>query len=431
MAASVTAIILRGDAQHLPLPDASVDLIVTSPPYYSLRSYQDGGKKLAGQVGAESTWQQYIHTLLDCTEEWIRVLKPSGSLFVNLDDKYSSATGPANGSSKRSTLVGTPVRYRATRGTPMPGVRPKSLLLLPERYRIAAIDRFGLIARAVIVWSKPNGLPESVTDRVRRSHEDWVHPVKQPRYYAAVDEIREPHTVKLQRRFSPQMRDRVERPAGVPTRSGQFQIWEEPSRGGNPLGKLPGSVWSIPTVPLRVPEHVAVDHFAAFPPELPYQLILGWSPPGICTVCGTGLVPITHVEGTTPRDMLNAQGPSSRHVAGGKQGLDYAGGHDVWRTRVRTGNNRCDCTPYVDHTGSGPRREYLFDGWTQPPATPAVVLDPFGGTGTVALVASVLGRVGITVDLSQDYCRLAQWRTTDPKQRARIEQRRVRKGQSI
>jgi DNA modification methylase len=64
--------------------------------------------------------------------------------------------------------------------------------MLPERYRIACLDQLGLTVRAVIVWSKPNGLPESVTDRVRRSHEDWVHLTKEPRYFAAVDEIREP-----------------------------------------------------------------------------------------------------------------------------------------------------------------------------------------------------------------------------------------------
>jgi len=57
-----------------------------------------------------------------------------------------------------------------------------------------------------------------------------------------------------------------------------------------------------------------------------------------------------------------------------------------------------------------------------PPTLPAVVLDPFGGTGTTALVASVLGRHGISVDRSADYCRLARWRTTDPGERARAMQ---------
>ena len=378
----MTALIIRGDAQHLPLPDASVDLIVTSPPYYSLRSYTDGGQKLAGQVGAESTWQQYIHKLLDCTEEWIRVLKPSGSLFVNLGDKYSSATGPANGSSKRS-------------------MRPKSLLLLPERYRIAAVDRFGLIARAVIVWQKPNGLPESVTDRVRRSHEDWVHLVKQPRYYSAVDEIREPHSSRSIARVATYGdRDRAlfpNRRYAVGDRSDSTDakgiLGFNRTGSLDPLGKLPGSVWSIPTAPLRVPEHVAVDHFAAFPPEIPYRLILGWSPPGICTVCGTGRKLVT-VNNATVNQRLAEQTVDRAAMSGG------TARSTLGRSAAESGRSAlgimCACTPYVDHPGA------------PPPTTPAVVLDPFGGTGTVAMVASVLGRVGITVDLSQDYCRLAQ-----------------------
>src|SRR5690606_35219945 len=139
------------------------------------------------------------------------------------------------------------------------------------------------ILRAEIVWSKPNGLPESATDRVRRSHEDWVHLTKQPRYYSAVDEIREPASD-------------YSRPNGV----------GRGPRGGqrprlmldtcNPLGKLPGSVWEIATEPLRVPAHLGVDHFAAFPTEWPRRIITGWSPPGICVECGEGRRPVAAVE---------------------------------------------------------------------------------------------------------------------------------------
>jgi DNA modification methylase len=85
----MTAIVMQGNAASLQLPDASVDLIVTSPPYFGLRSYQDGGEHLPGQVGAEDTPGKYLDALLECTAEWLRVLKPSGSLFVNLGDKYT------------------------------------------------------------------------------------------------------------------------------------------------------------------------------------------------------------------------------------------------------------------------------------------------------------------------------------------------------
>jgi DNA modification methylase len=76
----VSAVVLRGDAAHLPLPDASADLVVTSPPFWSLRSYTDGGEHYDGQIGAEETPRAYLEALWACTREWVRVLKPEGSL---------------------------------------------------------------------------------------------------------------------------------------------------------------------------------------------------------------------------------------------------------------------------------------------------------------------------------------------------------------
>ena len=94
--------ILRANALALPLADSSVDLVVTSPPYFGLRSYQDGGKHYEGQIGSEATPAEFIDALIAATREMARVLKPSGSIFVNLGDKMAN----------------------------------KSLMLLPERYRI-------------------------------------------------------------------------------------------------------------------------------------------------------------------------------------------------------------------------------------------------------------------------------------------------------
>lgn len=92
----MTAVVVRGDARRLPLPDASVDLIVTSPPFYALRSYTDGGEHYADQIGAEATPQEYLEALWECTAEWIRaralgVAKPppvppgQGSLFDDME----------------------------------------------------------------------------------------------------------------------------------------------------------------------------------------------------------------------------------------------------------------------------------------------------------------------------------------------------------
>lgn len=252
--------ILQGDARNLPLRDESVDIVVTSPPYFGLRDYG-----VDGQLGDEPSPREFLDALIECTAEMVRVLKPSGSIFVNLGDKYAgSPSGPRSGMSDGGTRqhesTQHQVRVRRKLGVPM-----KSLMMLPERYRIAAVDQLGLIARAVIVWSKPNGLPESVTDRVRRSHEDWVHLTKQSRYFASVDEIREPHKYPNDRRF--------ERQAGGDYAPGASGYINSPL---NPLGKLPGSVWTIPTQPLKVPAELGVDHFACVDTETEILTRRGW-----------------------------------------------------------------------------------------------------------------------------------------------------------
>jgi hypothetical protein len=176
----MTAIVTRGNAADLYLPDETVDLIVTSPPYWSLRSYQDEGQHYSGQLGDEATPGEYIDNLITCTAEWMRVLKPGGSIFVNLGDKYMATSfapqrrGKDASGVKRPTVTnvcercgegftGGPGRRfcssfcggsdnskRASRG----GIPVKSLMLLPQRYAIRCIDDLGLILRAEIIWAK-------------------------------------------------------------------------------------------------------------------------------------------------------------------------------------------------------------------------------------------------------------------------------------
>ena len=215
----MSAVVLRGNARHLPLPYASVDLIVTSPPFLNLRSYTDSGQHYAGQVGT-GTRAQFLNDLWECTAEMARVLKPSGSIFVELGDSYTD----------------------------------KCLNDTPHRYVIGCVDKLGLILRAEIVWHHTNGLPESVTDRTRRAHSVVFHLVKQPRYYAAIDEIREPQTGPV---FNG--RHGVNADGYDP----DTQAWRSGGKGTiqrhrdyNPLGKLPGSVWNIPSQPLTVPAHL-------------------------------------------------------------------------------------------------------------------------------------------------------------------------------
>ena len=351
----------------------TVDLIVTSPPYFALRSYTDGGEHYDGQIGSEPTPADFIDALIECTADWVKVLRPTGSMFVNLGDKYSQRVATRPSSHQDGLFPDRPElrkdwkRDRELGFARMPNqnimveggkhIPEKSLMGLPWRYAIRCIDELGLILRAEIIWSKPNGLPESVTDRVRRSHEQWFHLTRQGRYFAAVDEIREPHIGGAH----PGLDTRHER-------SGNVLAPQRSNVTASPLGKLPGSVWSIPSEPLVVPAELGVDHFAAFPSELPRRCILGWTPPGYCLECGQ------------PRRAV------------------------------------------IDRQFHG---EYNDIACPTPdaPTRPAVVLDPFAGTGTTVAVAKALGRKGIGIDLSRDYLRIAQWRVNDPRLRRKVLER--------
>lgn len=386
----MSAVILRGDAASLPLPDESVDLICTSPPYWNQRSYTDNGEHYEGQIGDEAAPGEYVDALLKCTREWARVLKPSGSIWVVLGDKYSGRAdgGPSSARSGREDRAEVlPPGRSATGFAPR-----KSLLMLPERYRIACVDQLGLTARAKVVWHKPTAMPESVADRVKVSHEDVIHLTKADRYFSALDEIRQP--LAAPRRKGGATAFGARNASHLRAATGEYD-------GQNPLGALPGSVWEIASEPLHVPEHLGVSHYAAFPTALARRIILGWSPAGICLRCGEGRRPVAVDDtavSTRASDLARKAGASWK--PDGAVPKRTLGPHSEERNRRIVGY-ACAC----------PKPEA--------PTRPAIVADPFDGTGTTILTASTLGRIGVGTDRSMDYCRIAAWRTTDPAERAR------------
>jgi DNA methylase len=320
------ALIVQANALRLPLPDECVDLAIFSPPYWNLRRYDVEG------IGNEASPLAWLEALWAATAEVKRVLKPSGSIFVNLGDKYANDSIPG----ARSTIPqgGRPgqkpsAMHRSAKQmprvkTPHDGVRAKSLLGLPGLYAagcsgmLAAIGGpdpgLNLIWRRDQIWAKVNHLPESVKDRTASSHEYIFHLTKQPRYYAALDTLREPqsdreHHERYGGRYG-------RRDAADPNGNGHTALG-----GVNPLGKLPGSVWPIASDPLRLPDYLVRDsngswmgdgaalwqhaarhgpgvivepmaHYAAYPPALVRRIILGWSPPGICVECDQGRWPV-------------------------------------------------------------------------------------------------------------------------------------------
>lgn len=410
--------IVRGDALAIPLRDESVDLIVTSPPYFGQRSYRDGGEHYDGQIGSEPTPQEFLEALWAVTRECWRILKPTGSMFVNLGDKRSGSGAPGT----TSGLGGAPQGNRTgmSAGSPERNVRApgraqyvkaafgraKSKQLLPHRYAIGCEDGLadpegiGWIMRQDLVWLKPNGLPESVKDRTRDAHEYWFHLCKQGDYFAAIDEIREPHGPDQHRQRNITVTG-WESGEGTKHRSGT----RNPEMF-NPLGKLPSSVWSIATEPLKVPAELGVEHFAAFPSEWPRRLVLGFSPTGICIACEQPRRPVLDVRQEPYRAAGSSGRPKRQDLDGGHSDNGFNGvGYPQTAKSVAITGYACAC-PTPDA-----------------PTRPAVVLDPFGGTGTTAMVARALGRTGISLDLSSDYCRLARWRVFESTGAAKVADR--------
>jgi len=291
-----------------------------------------------------------------------------------------------------------------------------------------------------ILTENSNGIPESVQDRVRTSHEYIFHLVQQQRYFTAVDEIREDHAPESFTRFAPGQKQ-----AGLSRRSdydGQPAHTFSLENSLHPLGKLPGSVWEFPLQPLIGPQCRLVwdgrtvcwfstwkegeaymrmlareswswagqagrpslrpegEHYAAYPFELCRRVIQGFSPDGICTACGEGRRPIHAIIGTAAGGSLDRVIPLSRDTVHGRDGR---GGQRLVRTHGITGY-ACACPD------------------TSAPTRPSIVLDPFGGTGCTSMVAAAYGRIGITVDYSHTYSRFARWRTNDPDERAKAMQ---------
>jgi site-specific DNA-methyltransferase (adenine-specific) len=236
--------ILVGDATaqlgHLPMN--SIDCVITSPPYYMLRNYQ-----VLGQIGLEPHINLWVDELSTVCRGLARVLKPTGSFWLNLGDSFS-----------RHERYGAPA---------------KGLLAGPERLLLRLMDD-GWICRGKAIWAKSNPMPSSVTDRLNMTYEVVYHLVRSPRYYFDLDAIREPHRSRSGRRAG---RAPTQPPAWAgPLAGTQGGLKRARPTGlpGHPLGKNPGDVWVIPTTGFRG------AHFATFPERLVIRPLLATCPVG-------------------------------------------------------------------------------------------------------------------------------------------------------
>lgn len=199
---------------------------VTSPPYWGLRDYG-----IEGQIGAEMQLQDFISNLTAVFEEVRRVLRPDGTLWLNIGDSYTSGNRTWRDGDKKN-----PARAMSYRPPTPEGLKPKDLIGVPWRLAFA-LQAAGWYLRSDIIWYKPNCQPESVKDRPTQSHEYLFLLTKSQNYYydhAAVLEPTQDNKTKRNRR----------------------------------------TVWSINTEPYKE------AHFAVFPPSLVAPCIQAGSPEG-------------------------------------------------------------------------------------------------------------------------------------------------------
>ncbi len=157
------------------MENESVDMVMTSPPYWGLRDYGEDG-----QLGLEPTYQEYIEKLVAIFDEVKRVLKDTGSIWVNLGDSYSSSGAVGGG---KDDYGATSLDYvKNQRRAGKTDIIPKSLIGIPERFAIAMTDA-GWIRRNTIIWYKPNCMPSSASDRFTVDFEYLYFFSKKPQYY--------------------------------------------------------------------------------------------------------------------------------------------------------------------------------------------------------------------------------------------------------
>jgi DNA modification methylase len=302
--------IVEGDCRKAlrSLDAGSVHTCVTSPPYFGLRNYGH-----AEQIGLEPTPDEFVAALGGVFRDVRRVLRDDGTLWLNLGDSYSASPPGADSDKYRATLMAGHGTKRDTSKVGG-GVKPKDLIGIPWLVAFA-LRADGWYLRSEIIWHKPNPMPESVTDRPTKSHEQVFLLSKSPRYYydaAAIREAQTPGSLADHLRRQPSERSN----GAAPDRgSGDQGLRQNGVMTSGQRNRR--SVWTVATHPY------AGAHFATFPPKLIEPCILAGCPEG-----GTVLDPFAGA-GTTGMVALR----HGRSFVGIELSAEYA---QLARDRIET-----------------------------------------------------------------------------------------------
>lgn len=275
----------------------TVQTCVTSPPYFGLRDYG-----VDGQIGLEATPAEFVNRLVEVFREVRRLLRDDGTLWLNLGDSY--ATGSKwGGSTGGKAAFGLHGLGGCGRNKTTPGLPDKNLIGIPWRVAFA-LQEDGWYLRQDIIWSKPNPMPESVTDRCTKAHEYLFLLSKSPRYYYDHGAIREPAAPSSIARWAQDVdsqagsdrvpgktngamkavggrskRDSFARAGALaehvlPGQSAAQHRVDREDDNFDTASRNKRSVWTVATVPSQE------QHFAMFPERLIEPCILAGSPAG-------------------------------------------------------------------------------------------------------------------------------------------------------
>jgi DNA modification methylase len=335
----------------------------------------------------------YVCKIVGVFREVKRVLRDDGTLWLNLGDSYCGYKGenycknPETSNLQSNNHI--PVANEC--GTPQTsGLKPKDLVGIPWRVAFA-LQADGWYLRSDIIWSKPNPMPEPVTDRPTKAHEYVFLLTKKAKYYYDADAVREAHKTIEQESKRSNFNDVVQYNEKAPDQVGKSRSGRSRAEDFNPAGRNRRTVWEITTQP--TPE----AHFATFPEALVEPCIkAGTSERGCCPVCGAGWERIVKKE-SPPMEVYT------------KTNVKEDEGDFIYKARkdgIKVGYGQ----KYQNWRNENPAQT---TGW-QPTCTcgellttkPCVVLDPFAGSGTTGLVARNLNRDAILIELNKEYVKI-------------------------
>ena len=358
--------ILKGDSRDRlkELPDESIHCVITSPPYWGQRNY--GGED--AMIGLEPTFDLHLENLSVVFKEVYRVLRNDGTLWLNYGDGYWKK-------SKNDDF------------------KPKDLMLMPSRVAMT-LQADGWYLRSKVIWKKPNPLPESIKDRPTTSYEEILLMSKEQRYFYDAEAVKTKSERPRAYKDHEDLRCRPHAWANSPDYHGDMpgvekSVKDEKNKPAENTANL-RNVWEISKHPFPG------AHFATFPPLLVETCLkAGTSEHGACSGCGAQW--IRRIENPRiPDEIRNRSADTkmsyhTRSLGGGQKLQNW---RDANPPRTVGWESSCSCDPV-------------------PRVIPATVLDPFGGAGTVGMVANELGRDALLVEINDEYVEMAKNRISE------------------